>query len=328
MYQEAYRLLSRGMRYVFILIAGLFFLLTVIWMRRDQRRWKKDRKMLPDAGNVGELVDIDSLRRVPVPREGTIGSSPRCDIRVVGRGVKRRHADVRFAEGKGLMIIPAAGRKVTVDGRTVSSPVCAGRGSRIKIGSVMLTLRLFDSLNVPAGGVYREEEEYDPLNAVTPGAEDGWAEMAPLPEDRIDGGGEDRAGDEYGEYDSARPFDGVPMMPDGARDEDGTEDYGGGLPFDGTPVTPKRSRDRDGAEGYGGELPFDGTPVIPKRPRDGGGYGSGKYGNGKYGNGGNGNGEYGNGGNDGFDSGKPFDGLPLTQGRARRRREEEEDGPQ
>ncbi len=227
MSQEAYQLLARAMRYVFILIAALFFLLTVVWMRRDQRQWNKEKKQLPDAGTVGELVDADSLRRYPVPREGTLGSSRRCDIRIIGRGVRRRHADVRFREGKGLMIIPSGGGRITLNGRTVTSPVCAGRGARLRIGSVLLTLKLFEGLDVPAEGVYADEE-YDPLMAVVPDA-DGWSQVIPLPEDRIDGGeaAEEIPGPGEG-FDAGIPFDGLPMAPGGENgggkgDSDETE---------------------------------------------------------------------------------------------------------
>ncbi len=221
MSSDAYQLLSRAMRYVFVLIAALFFLMTVIWMRRDQRHWRRNKKDLPDAGTVGELVDEDSLRRCPVPREGTLGSSARCDIRIVGRGVRRHHADVRFVDGRGLRIIPGKGRKIFVDGQAVSSPVYAARGAHIRIGSVYLTLRLFEGVDAPAGGVYGEDGGFDPLMTLEPGAE-GWSRVMPLPEDRIVGDDEEESAESgyTGGFDEGVPFDSTPVMHDGGREED------------------------------------------------------------------------------------------------------------
>ena len=223
MSQEAFRLLSRAMRYVFVLIAALYFVLTVLWMRRDQRQWKKEKKNLPDAGTVGELVDEDSLKRYPVPREGTIGSARRCDIRVIGHGVKRLHADIRFADGKGLMIIPARGAKILLNGEPVSSRACAGRDSRLKIGSASLVLKLLKNVDAPARGVFGDG--YDPPAEVVPGA-DGWSRVMPMPEERPGGetGDEWSWGDEFGVEEPEDPFRGVPLMPPGRGLDDGGED--------------------------------------------------------------------------------------------------------
>ena len=223
MSQEAFRLLSRAMRYVFVLIAALYFLLTVLWMRRDQRQWKKEKKNLPDAGTVGELVDEDSLKRYPVPREGTIGSARRCDIRVIGHGVKRLHADIRFADGKGLMIIPARGAKILLNGEPVSSRACAGRDSRLKIGSASLVLKLLKNVDAPARGVFGDG--YDPPAEVVPGA-DGWARVVPLPEKHAgENPGEDWSwGDEFGAEEPEDPFRGVAPVPSGRAMDDGGED--------------------------------------------------------------------------------------------------------
>lgn len=223
MSQEAFRLLSRAMRYVFVLIAALYFLLTVLWMRRDQRQWKKEKKKLPDAGTVGELVDEDSLKRYPVPREGTIGSARRCDIRIIGNGVRRRHADIRFVDGKGLMIVPARKAKIVLNGEPVASRACAGRDSRVKIGSASLVLKLLKNVDAPARGVF--EDGYAPPAEVMPG-EDGWSRVVPLAEERAEGEAENEWswGDECGIEEPPDPFRGVPLMPPGGRPDDGGED--------------------------------------------------------------------------------------------------------
>ena len=223
MSQEAFRLLSRAMRYVFALIAALFFLLTVLWMRRDRRQWKKEKKNLPDAGTVGELVDEDSLKRYPVPREGTVGCARRCDIRIVGHGVRRLHADIRFVDGKGLLIIPARRAKVVLNGEPVKSRAYAGRDSRLNIGSASLVLRMLRNVDAPARGVFGDG--YDSLAEVVPGA-DGWSRVVPLPDERPGGGPGDEWswGDEYSAGEDEDPFRGVPLMPPGTTMDDGGED--------------------------------------------------------------------------------------------------------
>lgn len=223
MSQEAFRLLSRAMRYVFVLIAALYFLLTVLWMRRDQRQWKKEKKKLPDAGTVGELVDVDSLKRYPVPREGTVGSARRCDIRIIGNGIRRLHADIRFVDGKGLIIVPARKAKVILNGKPVASRACAGRDSRLKIGSASLVLKLLKNVDAPARGVFGDG--YDPPARTVPG-EDGWSRVVAVPEESSgENPGEQWSwGDEFGADEPEDPFRGVPLMPPGWGMDDGGED--------------------------------------------------------------------------------------------------------
>ena len=223
MSQEAFRLLSRAMRYVFVLIAALYFLLTVLWMKRDQRQWKKEKKNLPDAGTVGELVDEDSLKRYPVPREGTVGSARRCDIRIIGHGVRRLHADIRFVDGKGLMIIPSRRAKILLNGEPVSSRVYAGRDSRVKIGSASLVLKLLKNVDAPARGVFGDG--YGSPAEMVPDA-DGWSRVVPMPEEHVSGRPEEEWswGDEYGAEEPADPFRGVPLLPPGRNADDGGKD--------------------------------------------------------------------------------------------------------
>ena len=60
--ETAYQILARSMRYVFLLLGILAFLLALLMMRRESRQWRKEKRQLPDSGRVGEAVDEDSMK--------------------------------------------------------------------------------------------------------------------------------------------------------------------------------------------------------------------------------------------------------------------------
>jgi hypothetical protein len=59
---EAYEILALLMRYVFALIGALIVFRSFIWLRKDARAYRKEMKTLPDAGLVGEIVDLDTVQ--------------------------------------------------------------------------------------------------------------------------------------------------------------------------------------------------------------------------------------------------------------------------
>lgn len=149
MHPEAYELLSMLMRYVFVALGLLILLRAGRQMMRDARERKKELKKLPDAGRIGEVVDLETGKHYPLPREGMIGSSSACDIRLRRRGVKRRHALFEFAEGKGVRIKPCYGRKVWVEGVPIKATAYALHGTKITLNQANIRIRLFAGLNVP-----------------------------------------------------------------------------------------------------------------------------------------------------------------------------------
>ena len=187
--ETAYQILSRSMRYVFLLLGILVFLLALLMMRRESRQWKKEKKQLPDSGRVGEAVDEDSMKVFPLPYQGTIGTSGRCDIRLTGREVKRRHADFLFEDGKGLRITPRRGAAVILDDHRIGRRDYALHGTRLRIGSTVLRIRLFAGLNTPergiSGDIYPDAGD-DPLNGLGAGGQE-WVEVQPLPTDHVAG---------------------------------------------------------------------------------------------------------------------------------------------
>lgn len=166
---EAYELLAMLMRYVFIALGGLILLRAGRQMLRDARAQRKELKKLPDAGRIGEVVDLETGNHYPLPREGMIGSSASCDICLRRRGVKRRHALFEFAEGKGVRIKPCFGRKVWVEGVPIKATAFALHGTKVTLSRANIRIRLFAGLNVPHPAAFAarmpEEAEEMPVEA-------------------------------------------------------------------------------------------------------------------------------------------------------------------
>lgn len=155
MISEGYELLSLFMRYVFIGLGILILWQAYRWMRKDSRAYKKQMRALPDAGLVGEIVDLNSGKSQPLPREGMIGSSRACDIRIKSPGVLRRHAMFAFEEGKGLKVTPRRGAVVLMAGVELRSSAHALHGTHLQLGDALLRVRLFAGLKVPQAAQFQ-----------------------------------------------------------------------------------------------------------------------------------------------------------------------------
>ncbi len=156
---EAYELLSMLMRYVFIVLGALIVLRSYRWLRRDTSAYNKEMKNLPDAGLVGEVVDLTTGKAYPLPHEGVIGSSRACDITLKGHGIARRHATFSFVPGKGLAIKPLGGNMFYIADMQMNSLAYALHGTQLDIGDKPLRVRLFAGLNVPHPAQYSPYEE-------------------------------------------------------------------------------------------------------------------------------------------------------------------------
>ena len=154
---EAYELLALLMRYVFVFIGALILWRAYRWLRRDARSYRREMRALPDAGLVGEIVDLKTGESQPLPREGIMGSARDCDIRVRGAGVRRRHALFAFEEGKGLRVTPQRGGSVLMAGVELSGPAHALHGTQLQLGDALLRVRLFAGLKVPHPAQFQEE---------------------------------------------------------------------------------------------------------------------------------------------------------------------------
>lgn len=146
----AYELLSMGMRYVFILLMLLFLLRAYVLMRRGSRAWRRALRNLPDAGLVGELVDVTENRGYPLPREGLIGSGRSCDIRLPG--LRWREFHFVFRPGHGVCLMPIHQRNgALLDGEPLKrGNEFALHGTILEIRGLSCRFRLFAGLDLPA----------------------------------------------------------------------------------------------------------------------------------------------------------------------------------
>ena len=256
MAESAYELLALGMRYAFVLIGALMLWRAFRWMRRDARQYRRDMRTLPDAGLVGEMVELQTGSAQPLPREGTIDSSRECDIRIRGDGVRRDHALFAFEDGKGLKITPRRGAPVLLSGTPIRSYGYALHGTQLQLGGAVLRVRLFAGLNVPFPAAYQpeapdvplqdlsfaEEEESAPPPFPAPDAclPPEWQEQeAPLQQPGYDGH-YDEDGQMTWQY--AYSLEELRRAQEDAPPE---EDDGGALPYQ-SPVPRRRRRDRHG----------------------------------------------------------------------------------
>ena len=155
---QAYELISMLMRYVFVIIGLMIVWRSFRWLRRDARAYRKELRSLPDAGLVGEMVNLATGEAQPLPREGMIGSSGECDIHLKGPGIQRNHARFEFEDGKGLRIIPLRRASMLLNGNALRGPGYALHGTQLQAGGIPLRVRLFAGLKVPYPVAYPEPD--------------------------------------------------------------------------------------------------------------------------------------------------------------------------
>ena len=160
---EVFELISQGLRYWFALLGLIIVWRTLKWALQDHRAYRRILKALPDAGLIGEIVNLNTAGSQPLPREGVIGSGKACDIRF--QGLRRRELEYAFVEGRGVEIVPAHRQhEIMLNGEEVGAKAFASHGSRLNLPGYTLRFRLFSGLNVPD---IVHEAAYQP-------AEDGW----------------------------------------------------------------------------------------------------------------------------------------------------------
>lgn len=151
---NAYEILALVMRYVFAALMLLIVLrawrLTVV----DSARANRLRRLSPDTGIVGEMLVLEGGERAktgmryPVTLEGTIGASPRADIRIRHSSVRYRHAYYTMTDD-GLFIRDHARARIRgADGR-IYRELTLSDGEEICIGRVRLLLVLTEADSTP-----------------------------------------------------------------------------------------------------------------------------------------------------------------------------------
>jgi len=145
----AYELLALGFRYVFAALAALTLLRAMWMMRRDHRAHRRTLRALPDAGLVGELVELSSGKGQPLPREGMLGSGRSCDVRF--DGLRRRELEFAFRPGFGLRLFPIHRRgQATLDDVPLESrDAHALHGTVLNIRGAEYRFRFFAGLDLP-----------------------------------------------------------------------------------------------------------------------------------------------------------------------------------
>ena len=156
---NVYELIALSLRYWLVFLAVMILWRAYRLMKKNNREYRKTMRKLPDAGLVGELVDLETGIAHPLPKEGMVGSGRASDIRLAG--ISRRALELAFRSGFGLRLIPSHSRHAM---RLDGSPISRGgdyalHGSVLEIGERAYRFRLFEGLDVP------EREAVMPLDA-------------------------------------------------------------------------------------------------------------------------------------------------------------------
>lgn len=149
MQDAAYELIALGFRYVFLALLLLTLLRAALLMRSDHRAHQATLRSLPDAGLVGELVDLQSGKAYPLPREGMMGSGFSCDIRLPG--LRRREIEFAFKPGFGLRLFPVgSGHGRLLDNLALhQKDDYALHGTVLSIRGKAFRFRFFAGLDLP-----------------------------------------------------------------------------------------------------------------------------------------------------------------------------------
>ena len=147
MRSDWYTLLSMGMRYWFVAIAAIIVLRAWRATLRDTRRARVLRSWAPDTGAIGEIVVIGGGKgvrkgsRIPVPKEGLLGSSRRSDVRLKHSDVRRYHAHIEQREN-GVLMETIGKAEIWLGGRT-GNKLLLRDGDKFMIGPLTLMLVLY-----------------------------------------------------------------------------------------------------------------------------------------------------------------------------------------
>ena len=152
---DVFELISQGFRYWFVLLGAVIVWRAFRWSMLDHKNYRRTMRALPDAGFIGEVVDLNSGKSQSLPREGVIGSGKGCDIRL--SGIRNRECEYSFVDGKGVEILPVRrAHELSLDGERIGTRAFASHGSRLNLPGYSLRFRLFSGLNVPV-----KSHEYD-----------------------------------------------------------------------------------------------------------------------------------------------------------------------
>lgn len=192
--REMYEIVASAARYWFLFLMVLIVLRSFLWYRKDQKQHKKQRKLMPDAGYIGEMVVIQSDSEelapgdtLPVSWEGVLGFTRINDLCIPADGVANKHCLFRFEEKVGLFLEPCGRQSIQVDGQEYvghKDTAYMSHGSFLKIGDTVLRLRMFSGYetrpvprSAPVADGGQRNAQYAPYPAPTPEQLAGWQQM-------------------------------------------------------------------------------------------------------------------------------------------------------
>ncbi|MBR2571873.1 MAG: FHA domain-containing protein [Clostridia bacterium] len=155
MNSDLYTLVSLAARYWFALLMVVTVARAWHATRVDNRRARVLRGWMPETGCIGEFLASGARDRIeirlPIPREGVLGSSSGADIQIRGRGIARNQAHIELREG-GVWVRPLKRGIFARNGETMQEPFLLRDGDIFTVGSVQLITVLFDPAEARRGG--------------------------------------------------------------------------------------------------------------------------------------------------------------------------------
>lgn len=164
---ELYTIVSMAARYWFA--ALMLILVFRAWRVTtiDNRRARVLRDWTPETGCIGQFVITTGEKRkrtvkLPIPREGMLGSSPRADVLIRSRELNRYHAHIEQREG-GVLLRLQGNARATLNGKDVGDTLFLRDGDVLGIGRMRLTTVLFDPSDMEPTDPPVDPMEEDPF---------------------------------------------------------------------------------------------------------------------------------------------------------------------
>jgi hypothetical protein len=146
--KSMYELIAYVMRYWFGVLMLVILWRAVHWIRYEADVKAIEKKMLPDAGFIGEWVVLYGADKMEegtmlnAPGDGFLGSGRTCDVRIPVKGLPKRAARFYFRRD-GLHLLPYKEGTIKVDGRPVRQEAVLRHGATLSVEGIVLQFRLF-----------------------------------------------------------------------------------------------------------------------------------------------------------------------------------------
>lgn len=158
MSQELYTIISLAARYFFIFLLLIIVIRSYIWLKRDNAAFKKYQNSIAAAGVVGEAVvlfgnaNMHAGDRLEIYREGIIGSSKNCDMRIISPNISKRLIYYRIEDGIGLYVEPLHNSDISINAFSINNNTRNAyiiNGSILKMADVSLQFFFYPGFSIP-----------------------------------------------------------------------------------------------------------------------------------------------------------------------------------